>query len=204
LLQTIKTLALLGGDWVLFFLIFLSIWCAGVILERLWVFRGLGSGPREGLEALLRAGKFPELLKGLEKDLSPEASVLKSGLSQKGLDREGLRENFESARIGVKLELEKNLLILGTLGSNAPFIGLFGTVLGIIRAFNDLALQGTAGSAVVMRGISEALVATALGLLIAIPAVVFYNYFQGRIKKCLSNSERLCRLALARVPAGKK
>jgi biopolymer transport protein ExbB len=204
LLQTIKTLALLGGDWVLFFLIFLSIWCAGVILERLWVFRGLGSGPREGLEALLRAGKFPELLKGLEKDLSPEASVLKSGLSQKGLDREGLRENFESARIGVKLELEKNLLILGTLGSNAPFIGLFGTVLGIIRAFNDLALQGTAGSTVVMRGISEALVATALGLLIAIPAVVFYNYFQGRIKKCLSNSERLCRLALARVPAGKK
>ncbi len=204
MLQTIKTLALLGGDWVLFFLIFLSIWCAGVILERLWVFRGLGSGPREGLEALLRAGKFPELLKGLEKDLSPEASVLKSGLSQKGLDREGLRENFESARIGVKLELEKNLLILGTLGSNAPFIGLFGTVLGIIRAFNDLALQGTAGSAVVMRGISEALVATALGLLIAIPAVVFYNYFQGRIKKCLSNSERLCRLALARVPAGKK
>ncbi len=204
MLQTIKTLALLGGDWVLFFLIFLSIWCAGVILERLWVFRGLGSGPREGLEALLRAGKFPELLKGLEKDLSPEASVLKSGLSQKGLDREGLRENFESARIGVKLELEKNLLILGTLGSNAPFIGLFGTVLGIIRAFNDLALQGTAGSTVVMRGISEALVATALGLLIAIPAVVFYNYFQGRIKKCLSNSERLCRLALARVPAGKK
>lgn len=202
--QTIKTLALLGGDWVLYFLMFLSVWCAGVILERLWAFRGLGSGLGAGREAFLRAGKFSELLRGLEKDLSPEAVVLKSGLSQKGLDRESLRELFESARIGVKLDLEKNLLILGTLGSNAPFIGLFGTVLGIIRAFNDLALQGTAGSTVVMRGISEALVATALGLLIAIPAVVFYNYFQGRIKKCLSNSERLCRLALARVPAGKK
>jgi biopolymer transport protein ExbB len=120
------------------------------------------------------------------------------------LDRESLREVFDSARIQVKLGLEKNLLVLGTLGSNAPFVGLFGTVLGIIRAFNDLALQGTAGPSVVMRGISEALVATALGLLIAIPAVVSYNHFQGRIKRCLLNSERLCRLALARVPVRKK
>ena len=204
MIQTIKTLALVGGDWVLYLLLFLSVWCAGVILERVWAFRGLGKGLGEDLEAGLAAGKFNEVLRGLEGNETPEAKVLKAGLSEKGLGREGLQEVFDSSRIKVKIGLEKNLLILGTLGSNAPFIGLFGTVLGIIRAFNDLAIQGTAGSTVVMRGISEALVATALGLLIAIPAVVSYNYFQGRIKRCLLNSERLCRLALARVPARKK
>lgn len=204
MIQTIKTLALVGGDWVLYLLLFLSVWCVGVILERFWAFRGLGAGIGKDLETELAAGKFTPVLRGLEGDGSPEGRVLRAGLSLKGLDREGLREAFDSARIQVKLELEKNLLILGTLGSNAPFIGLFGTVLGIIRAFDDLALQGTAGPSVVMRGISEALVATALGLLIAIPAVVSYNHFQGRIKRCLLNSERLCRLALARVPARKK
>ena len=204
MIQTIKTLALLGGDWVLYLLLFLSVWCAGVILERFWAFRGLGAGVGKDLEAGLTAGQFAAVLRSLQGDESPEGQVLRAGLSQKGLDREGLREVFDSARIQVKLGLEKNLLVLGTLGSNAPFIGLFGTVLGIIRAFDDLALQGTAGPSVVMRGISEALVATALGLLIAIPAVVSYNHFQGRIKRCLLNTERLCRLALARVPVGKK
>ena len=93
--------------------------------------------------------------------------------------------------------MEKNLLVLGTLGNNAPFIGLFGTVLGIIKAFNDLAIAGTSGPTVVMRGVSEALVATAVGLLIAIPAVAAYNYFQSRIKKSLASADRLSRLLLA-------
>jgi biopolymer transport protein ExbB len=203
-LQSIKTLSIFGGDWVLYLLLFLSVWCVGVILERFWAFRGLGAGIGQDLEKELAAGQFAPVLRVLEGDESPEGQVLRAGLSQKGLDRESLREVFDSARIQVKLGLEKNLLVLGTLGSNAPFVGLFGTVLGIIRAFNDLALQGTAGPSVVMRGISEALVATALGLLIAIPAVVSYNHFQGRIKRCLLNSERLCRLALARVPVRKK
>jgi biopolymer transport protein ExbB len=93
--------------------------------------------------------------------------------------------------------MEKNLLVLGTLGNNAPFIGLFGTVLGIIKAFNDLAIAGTSGPTVVMRGVSEALVATAAGLFIAIPAVAAYNYFQSRIKKSLASADRFSRLLLA-------
>ena len=95
--------------------------------------------------------------------------------------------------------MEKNLLVLGTLGSNAPFIGLFGTVLGIIKAFNDLALAGTSGPTVVMRGVSEALVATAVGLLIAIPCVATYNYFQNIVKLSLANADRLSGLLLAYV-----
>jgi len=77
--------------------------------------------------------------------------------------------------------LKKNLWILGTVASSAPFIGLLGTVVGIIKAFENMAVAGTGGFAVVAAGISEALVATALGLAVAIIAVIFYNYFQTRI-----------------------
>ena len=82
-----------------------------------------------------------------------------------------------------RLTLERNLGVLGTLGNNAPFIGLFGTVLGIIRAFADLAKNQTGGAGPVMTGISEALVATAVGLMAAIPALMAYNFFQGQLKQ---------------------
>ncbi len=85
----------------------------------------------------------------------------------------------------LKLSLEKRLGILATFGNNAPFIGLFGTVLGIIEAFHALAVSNEFGIRVVMRGISEALVATALGLFVAIPSVMAYNYFVKRVKKIL-------------------
>jgi biopolymer transport protein ExbB/TolQ len=78
-------------------------------------------------------------------------------------------------------KLKKNLWILGTVASSAPFIGLLGTVVGIIKSFESMAIAGTGGFAVVAAGISEALVATALGLGVAIIAVIFYNYFQTRI-----------------------
>lgn len=87
--------------------------------------------------------------------------------------------------ITLKLSLEKRLGILATFGNNAPFIGLFGTVLGIIQAFHDLGRASEFGVRVVMAGISEALVATALGLFVAIPSVIAYNYFVRRVKKIL-------------------
>ena len=85
-------------------------------------------------------------------------------------------------------KLKKHLWILGTVASSAPFIGLLGTVVGIIKSFESMAIAGTGGFAVVAAGISEALVATALGLAVAIIAVIFYNYFQTRI----ANSKWLC------------
>lgn len=85
----------------------------------------------------------------------------------------------------LKLLLEKRLGILATFGNNAPFIGLFGTVLGVIKAFHSLGTSTEFGVRVVMTGISEALVATALGLFVAIPSVVAYNYFVRRIKTLL-------------------
>jgi biopolymer transport protein ExbB len=88
---------------------------------------------------------------------------------------------------------------LGTLGNNAPFIGLFGTVLGIIKAFADLAKNQGGGATVVMAGIADALVATAVGLLVALPAVVAFNIFQGRIRRTMGRVDTLAHLILTGV-----
>jgi biopolymer transport protein ExbB len=103
-----------------------------------------------------------------------------------------------SARSQERLRLERYLGILGTLGNNAPFIGLFGTVLGIIKAFADLSRSGGGGgAAVVMAGISEALVATAVGLFVAIPAVMAFNIFQRLLKRVVGRSNSLANAIVA-------
>ncbi len=205
MLQAIKTFSLLGGDWVLILLIALSLWCLAVIWDRFFLFRSKAKDAEllgNQVPELLAQGKLPQVQKLVEKATSPEGIILREALRHLSLGREGLESFIESRKIQERMILEKNLLILGTLGNNAPFIGLFGTVLGIIKAFNDLAVAGTSGPTIVMRGVSEALVATAMGLLIAIPAVAAYNYFQGKIKRSMLNSDRLSRLLLAYL--GKK
>ncbi len=200
MLQTIKTLSLLGGDWVLYTLLALSLWGLAVVWDRFFFFKARAREAEllgDLVPRLLSQGRLAEVRKLVERSSSPEGAILKAGLDNLSLGPEGLEQVLESRKIQEKLALEKNLLVLGTLGNNAPFIGLFGTVLGIIKAFNDLAIAGTAGPSAVMRGVSEALVATAVGLLIAIPAVAFYNHFQGRIKRSLLNADRLSRLLLA-------
>lgn len=206
MLQMIKAFALLGGEWVLYILLGLSVWSIAVIWDRFFLFR------KKAKESEILEAKAPELLikgqikevQGLLQNLtSPAAAILRVGIANLTAGPEALEQILGSQRIHEKLALEKNLLVLGTLGSNAPFIGLFGTVLGIIKAFNDLALAGTSGPTVVMRGVSEALVATAVGLLIAIPCVATYNYFQNWIKRELSNSDRLSALLLAYAKKGK-
>jgi biopolymer transport protein ExbB/TolQ len=207
MVQVIKALALVGGNWVLFLLLVLSVWCGAVIYNRFRVFHARAKEEEllgDRIPALLAKGRMREAQKLVEKASSPEGVILRACLSNFSLGREALEQILESAKVQEKMALEENLLVLGTLGNNAPFIGLFGTVLGIIKAFNDLAIAGTSGPTVVMRGVSEALVATAMGLLIAIPAVVSYNYFQGQIKRSLLNADRLCRLLLAHAPSKKR
>jgi biopolymer transport protein ExbB len=200
ILQAIKSFALLGGEWVLYLLIALSVWAMAVIWDRFFQFRVRFKDAQllsDKVPDLLAQGQLQQLQELVAHSSSPEGAILKAGLENLSLGRKGLEDVLESRKIYEKMALEKNLLVLGTLGNNAPFIGLFGTVLGIIKAFNDLAIAGTSGPSIVMRGVSEALVATAVGLLIAIPAVASYNYFQGRIKRALSNADRLSLLLLA-------
>ena len=97
--------------------------------------------------------------------------------------------------------MEDRLVILGTLGNNAPFIGLFGTVLGIIKAFHDLSMSQNPNPSVVMSGVSEALVATAVGLLVAIPAVMAYNYYQRKVKEYVTQMEAAAKMLLVFLKA---
>ena len=123
------------------------------------------------------------------KSFSPLAAVLKAGLEEKSNNPKAAGELMDAASIEQRAKLEKNLNVLGTLGNIAPLIGLFGTIVGIIRAFHALAVSGSAGPSVISAGIAEALITTASGLVVAVPAVIFYNYFLRRTDNVMSEVE---------------
>jgi len=176
--QKILALTLVGSTWVLYLLIGLSVISVTVMLERaVYFLRRQMSGQFDELLKLIRvaAESAPGGLESVEKAIAST------------IDRR-------------KLQYEQWLFVLGTLGNNAPFIGLFGTVLGIIKAFADLAIAqgggvagagGQAAAASVMRGVSEALTATAVGLFVAIPAVLAYNIFLRLLKRVVGRSNAL-------------
>ncbi|MFN7686021.1 MAG: MotA/TolQ/ExbB proton channel family protein [Oligoflexia bacterium] len=112
-----------------------------------------------------------------------------------------LNETAQDAVIRAKADWERALAVLATIGSNAPFVGLFGTVLGIIQAFHDLSRQAGGGGGIrtVTAGISEALIATAVGILVAIPAVVAFNLFQRRVKAAMGSAEALKSFLIGKI-----
>ena len=114
-----------------------------------------------------------------------------------------MEQSMDGYVAGQRQKLDQGLVVLGTLGNNAPFTGLFGTVIGIIKAFHDLASAPQGGPSVVMSGISEALVATAVGLMVAIPAVIAYNTFQRIVKSHMANSQAVKNLVLAQSESNK-
>jgi biopolymer transport protein ExbB len=193
-------LALTGDTWVLVVLLLASIASIAVMIDRALAFgrnRGDFISFMNGFSECLAKCDLKAAVALAEKNPRVEARVALAGLN--GVERGvASAEEMMAARwLYEKKELEKFLIILGTLGNNAPFIGLFGTVLGIIKAFNDLALTGQSGVSVVMAGISAALIATAFGILVAIPAVVANNYFVTRLKEIQTDSDILSRVVLA-------
>jgi biopolymer transport protein ExbB len=155
------------------------------MVERWLYFRKAQAKPDEILShvhKLLEGGKGEQAQSYCQKNPAAVAQLVHYGLLHSARPRRDLEELLGSKRLEERLKLERNLGVLGTLGNIAPFIGLFGTVVGIIKAFRDLALSGGGGPSVVAKGIAEALVATAGGLLVAIPAVIIYNYFMRRVK----------------------
>lgn len=195
--------AMLGAGWVLWLLVLLSFACMAVAVERL-IYSLLNRSPRAALETALahylRGGTVAELSQALGELGGLESRILVAGLDASGHGgAKAADEALAGAMIFERLKLERGLIVLGTVGSNAPFLGLFGTVLGIIKAFHDLSLDTASGSTAVMSGISEALVATAIGLMVAIPAVVLYNFFQRRNKDILGRVESLGHLVLSRL-----
>ena len=169
---------LLGAEWILWILIALSFLSVAVGIERA-VFYGRGSGrPASELLTSLREGDSEAAFAWVKGRRGFVATVIRAGLEHSSKGPEAVESILASELARVRTEYDRFLSILATIGSNAPFIGLFGTCLGIIRAFADLAAAGgTGGPDVVMAGISEALVATAVGLGVAIPAVIMFNVF---------------------------
>jgi biopolymer transport protein ExbB len=202
--ELLRGFTLIGSEWVLWLLIFLSILSVTVIIERLLYFwrnrtpieRFLSAfTERLSRDDLNGAGALADMTKGAE------ARIAKVALAHFNQGDQVVEEMLASRKIVERMRFERYLMILGTMGNNAPFIGLFGTVLGIIKAFHDLAVAGGgSGSATaVMAGISEALVATAIGLLVAIPAVIAYNYFMKKVKEFSANAETIEGILMAHL-----
>ena len=188
-----------GSRWVLWLLIGLSLAALAVMGERLWFFIQERT-PRAHLAKVLDTLKTKgpaEALKLLAGSRGIEANVLRACLERAADGAESVDEARAAIVEQERMRAEKRLAFLGTLGNNAPFIGLFGTVLGIIRAFHDLAGSTLQGTQAVMSGIAEALVATGVGLLVALPAVATYNAFMRHVETTASSAEALARETLA-------
>ena len=193
--ERLLAFTLLGAGWVLWLLLALSVLSVAVMVERALYF-GRRRMSRTFPE-LLRLCQNGELAKAaaLATSDSMEAEVVRAAAGVAAGGNQAVEKAVQSTIDRRRLEYEQWLFVLGTLGNNAPFIGLFGTVLGIIRAFADLAAAnkggGSSTASYVMAGISEALVATAVGLLVAIPAVLAFNIFQRLLKRVIGRSNAL-------------
>ncbi len=200
-----------GSGWVLWLLAALSVASVSVVVER-WLFYRTRDGDlvalSRTLDRRLAAHEHAEAIEELGHSPSVAASIAATGLRLAHLGPAAVEKAMHSASALERTRLEKRLAYLGTLGNNAPFVGLFGTVIGVIQAFEALG-RGSEGRGVVasaatqvasqavMTAIAEALVATAVGILVALPAVAAYNYFQRRVAELLAGSEVLSNLVLA-------
>ncbi|MEK2644111.1 MotA/TolQ/ExbB proton channel family protein [Bdellovibrio sp. BCCA] len=201
LAEKIFTVAHLADQVVLWILLLLSIMSIGMILERYFALKKVSSESQR-VRARIKLALQSNSLEDVE-DLAKDPNSIEGRAAgyalkhMKDSGSKGLEEIFNTFALTERPELEKFLGFLATVGSNAPYVGLFGTVLGIMKAFNDLATAPEAGQQTVMAGISMALVATAAGLFVAIPAVAFYNYYSKQVKSIFQNLESVKELCLA-------
>jgi biopolymer transport protein ExbB/biopolymer transport protein TolQ len=201
LVDRLLKVALAGSTWVLWLLLALSVVSLTAMLERWLFFRKHGddiAALRVRLSRALAVRDIPQAKKVLEGSRSIEARVLVAALAWEAGGPAAVQDAVESELGAARKELDRGTNLLGTLGTNAPFVGLFGTVLGVIEAFHQLS-AGAAKAAMgnVMSGIAEALVATGVGLFVALPAVVAYNVAQKRIAGIESDTLALAKLLTA-------
>jgi biopolymer transport protein ExbB len=194
-----------GATPVMYLMIALSVVSVAIMIERGWFFTMVSENIAKLAEALgerLNAHDLTGARDLVAASKSAEAAIVAAGLKQLARGPEAAEEAMASATALQRMRLERRLAFLGTLGNNAPFIGLLGTVIGIVQAFDKLQATGLGGTASgpatdVMGAISESLVATAIGLVVAIPAVAAFNFFQRRIRATVANSDALAHIILA-------
>jgi biopolymer transport protein ExbB len=201
---TTKLLAVtnLGAEWVLWILVLLSVVSVAVMIERALFFASRGLSGPDALAARVLGGDLTGARAALGENDGMEAAVLRAAIDHASKGPDAVVEVVAAQLDRSRLEYERRLSFLGTLGNNAPFVGLFGTVLGIIRAFGELAANPRAAAAgTVMAGVSEALVATAVGLFVALPAVFAYNYFQRKLRTAAQRASVLGHTVVAQLRA---
>jgi biopolymer transport protein ExbB/TolQ len=205
LVERLLRIALLGSSWVMYLLLVLSVFSIAAMVERVVFFRrnaDQGDALVDALVAKLRRRDRDGVKRVFAESRSLEAQVIGPALEWMDGGADAFSDAVESQLGRKKKDLERGMSFLGTLGSNAPFIGLFGTVIGVIEAFHQLGEgQNKAAMGNVMSGIAEALVATGVGLFVAIPAVVAYNMLQKRIASVESNVATITKQITASLKA---
>jgi biopolymer transport protein ExbB/TolQ len=179
-----------------------SILSIAILIERIVVLSRASRADRElapVLQEMLTKGQVAEAVARCQRGEGPLARVLAVGLAGESGSREQRQKAVERALTRETGNLERYLPILATIGSIAPFVGLFGTVLGIMRAFRDIGLAGAAGGAVVAAGVAEALIATAMGLFVAVVAVIAFNHLMSWAQGILTNTQLNVEELLAQV-----
>lgn len=207
----LQKFALMGASWVLYLLLAMSMFSIGIICERAYYF----ASHSDNLDALgktlldyLKVGDKRAAVTLLKQSKSIEAEILLPALDWIDGGPESVSEALEGSLVKKRFDLERGLTSLGTLGNNAPFVGLFGTVIGVIQAFHMLGSSGGGGNQAAMGNvivaISDALIATGVGLIVALPAVVGYNMFQKRVSGVENNVAVISKQILALLKADEK
>jgi biopolymer transport protein ExbB len=192
--KTVLEVFALGG-FTMWILLLCSVLSLAVIIDRLASFWRNGRVKRhafmERLRDVLRRKDIERAIEICRDTSAPMARVALAGLERAGKGEQLMQGSMERQIAVEATKLERLTGVVGTIGNTAVYIGLFGTVLGIIRAFRDISITGSGGMDVVIGGVSEALITTATGLAVAVPAVIFYNYFSRRIEGFVNDME-LC------------
>jgi len=204
--QKLTGFAMMGATWIMWLLVGLSVGGIAVALERAIYLIRTSENVRKlksQILGMIRGGDIVGARARLEQSPSHEARVISAGLQDLEDGSASAEERMSGAIQIAKLRMEKRLAFLGTLGANAPFLGLLGTVIGIIRAFHSLNESAGKVTSGLMAEVGEALVATAIGILVALPAIAFFNTFQRIIKGRLGRAEAFGRDVLAFLKADK-
>jgi len=204
IVDTLIGLPVFQAEWVVWLLLALSLVSIAVMIERAAFYRRHRvniDGVRAALAEKLAGNDFVGAAGLLQRHDSLATNVVLFGLRDYRKGPDSVEDLIIGATHKEKQRYDRRLGLLATVASNAPFIGLFGTVLGIIRSFHDLSGNLADASTAVMAGIAEALIATATGLLVAIPAVIAFNIFKGQVKAATIDAQLLSRVLLAQLKA---
>jgi biopolymer transport protein ExbB len=194
--------AQLGAEWVLWLLIGLSVLSVGIMIDRALWFRSRDTDTEKftrELRGAFERGELDRIQTKYKDDPAVPVQVALRGISERDRGPQAVAEAMQGERVRWRNAGDRHLIVLGTLGNNVPFIGLFGTVLGVIAAFENLREKTPQAEDRTLNLIAEALAATAFGLLVAIPAVMAFNYFTRRMRVLLGAADETAHTVMSMV-----